>query len=218
MVDWAYYKERLGSAIQKIITIPAAMQRVANPVPRVRHPDWLHKKVREKEDGHRQGKLDPAMFAGRATAHAAAAVGDMEDFGIPKRLGSAGRGPGAPTVGIASSLEVTPSAGGAPGRQGSENNGAAANVAADRDVVAAAVAVPDRGESFEAWLAAKKQLWRRSRTERKRRREAGKGDERRQRQKTGAGAVADLFEQQAAAATAAPWHVVSVMPTATPGE
>ena len=45
LVDWAYYKERLGSAIQKIITIPAAMQRVSNPVPRVKHPDWLHKKV-----------------------------------------------------------------------------------------------------------------------------------------------------------------------------
>lgn len=45
IVDWAYYKERLGSAIQKIITIPAAMQRISNPVPRVKHPDWLHKKV-----------------------------------------------------------------------------------------------------------------------------------------------------------------------------
>ena len=45
IVDWDYYRERLGSAIQKIITIPAAMQLVPNPVPRVKHPDWLHKKV-----------------------------------------------------------------------------------------------------------------------------------------------------------------------------
>ena len=45
IVDWDYYRERLGSAIQKIITIPAAMQRVPNPVPRVKHPDWLYKKV-----------------------------------------------------------------------------------------------------------------------------------------------------------------------------
>lgn len=30
---------------------------VANPVPRVLHPDWLHKKVREKEDKYRQRKL-----------------------------------------------------------------------------------------------------------------------------------------------------------------
>lgn len=45
VVDWNYYRERLGGAIMKIITIPAAMQHVPNPVPRVRHPDWLFKKV-----------------------------------------------------------------------------------------------------------------------------------------------------------------------------
>lgn len=81
IVDWSYYKQRLCSAIQKIVTIPAAMQKVnhllfcitmlafllnfcwqlaiqvSNPVPRVIHPDWLHKKVREKEDKFRQRKL-----------------------------------------------------------------------------------------------------------------------------------------------------------------
>ena len=45
IVDWDYYRERLGSAIQKIITIPAAMQHIPNPVPRVQHPEWLRKKV-----------------------------------------------------------------------------------------------------------------------------------------------------------------------------
>ena len=45
LVDWDYYKERLGGTIQKIITIPAAMQHVPNPVPRIKHPDWLHKQV-----------------------------------------------------------------------------------------------------------------------------------------------------------------------------
>lgn len=30
---------------------------MANPVPRVVHPDWLHKRVREKEDKFRQRKL-----------------------------------------------------------------------------------------------------------------------------------------------------------------
>ena len=38
VVDWAYYKERLGKSIQKIITIPAGMQAVKNPCPRVVHP------------------------------------------------------------------------------------------------------------------------------------------------------------------------------------
>ncbi|KAF8756849.1 hypothetical protein RHS01_03978 [Rhizoctonia solani] len=32
ILDWGYYIERLGSVIQKLITIPAAMQKVANPV------------------------------------------------------------------------------------------------------------------------------------------------------------------------------------------
>jgi hypothetical protein len=45
ILDWDYYRERLGNAIQKIITIPAAMQHVLNPVPRVKHPEWLLKKV-----------------------------------------------------------------------------------------------------------------------------------------------------------------------------
>ncbi|CAN0323630.1 unnamed protein product, partial [Discosporangium mesarthrocarpum] len=60
MLDWDYYKERLGKCIQKIITIPAAQQKVhvANPVPRVKHPDWLRKKVREINDGCRQMKID----------------------------------------------------------------------------------------------------------------------------------------------------------------
>uniref|UniRef100_A0A673NPS8 DNA polymerase epsilon catalytic subunit n=1 Tax=Sinocyclocheilus rhinocerous TaxID=307959 RepID=A0A673NPS8_9TELE len=57
ILDWGYYIERLGSAIQKIITIPAALQQVKNPVPRVRHPDWLHKKLLEKNDIYKQKKI-----------------------------------------------------------------------------------------------------------------------------------------------------------------
>ena len=62
ILDWEYYAERLGSAIQKIVTIPAAMQGVANPVPRVLHPDWLHKKLREKKDVFQQKRISD-MFA-----------------------------------------------------------------------------------------------------------------------------------------------------------
>ncbi|XP_076638395.1 DNA polymerase epsilon catalytic subunit 1 isoform X3 [Colletes latitarsis] len=57
ILDWNYYIERLGNAIQKIITIPAAMQGLHNPVPRVKHPDWLHKKVMEKTATHKQRKI-----------------------------------------------------------------------------------------------------------------------------------------------------------------
>ena len=47
-LDWEYYITRFSSCVQKIITIPAAMQGIKNPVPRVKHPDWLASKVREK--------------------------------------------------------------------------------------------------------------------------------------------------------------------------
>ncbi|VDO97023.1 unnamed protein product [Soboliphyme baturini] len=57
ILDWDYYIERLGSAIQKIITIPAALQGVPNPVPRVGHPDWLHKRLLQKNDSQKQKKI-----------------------------------------------------------------------------------------------------------------------------------------------------------------
>lgn len=45
ILDWDYYIERLGSAIQKIITIPAALQQVRSR-PRKQAPVWL------KSPGH----------------------------------------------------------------------------------------------------------------------------------------------------------------------
>lgn len=47
-MDWDYYVERLGNCIQKIITIPAALQGVPNPVPRIAHPDWLQNKIKNR--------------------------------------------------------------------------------------------------------------------------------------------------------------------------
>ncbi|KAJ3675811.1 hypothetical protein LUZ60_004853 [Juncus effusus] len=86
IVDWSYYKQRLSSAIQKIITIPAAMQKVSNPVPRVIHPDWLHKKVREKDDKFRQRKINDLFTPKQKdqnpqnTEEITTEI-DMEDFG-----------------------------------------------------------------------------------------------------------------------------------------
>ncbi|XP_030369181.1 DNA polymerase epsilon catalytic subunit A [Scaptodrosophila lebanonensis] len=64
VLDWNYYIERLGGTIQKIITIPAALQGLANPVPRVQHPDWLHKKMLEKNDVLKQRRINE-MFTAR---------------------------------------------------------------------------------------------------------------------------------------------------------
>ncbi|CAH1796227.1 unnamed protein product [Owenia fusiformis] len=62
ILDWGYYIERLGGTVQKIITIPAALQGIVNPVPRIKHPDWLHKKLLEKNDVFKQKRINE-MFA-----------------------------------------------------------------------------------------------------------------------------------------------------------
>uniref|UniRef100_A0A8C9JJA6 DNA polymerase epsilon catalytic subunit n=1 Tax=Panthera tigris altaica TaxID=74533 RepID=A0A8C9JJA6_PANTA len=93
ILDWDYYIERLGSAIQKIITIPAALQQVKNPVPRVKHPDWLHKKLLEKNDICKQKKISELfVLEGRRQVGVAQApegtqslgAPDMEDLGLAK--------------------------------------------------------------------------------------------------------------------------------------
>ena len=57
ILDWDYYIERLGGVVQKLITIPAAMQRVENPVPKVAHPDWLRRRVNAQNDKMKQRKV-----------------------------------------------------------------------------------------------------------------------------------------------------------------
>ncbi|CAG8516863.1 18561_t:CDS:10 [Acaulospora morrowiae] len=57
ILDWNYYHERIGKTIQKLITIPAAIQNVQNPVPRLKHPEWLCKKLIEKNEKQRQRRI-----------------------------------------------------------------------------------------------------------------------------------------------------------------
>ncbi|XP_075749504.1 DNA polymerase epsilon catalytic subunit 1 [Rhipicephalus microplus] len=89
ILDWGYYIERLGSAIQKIITIPAALQQVPNPVPRVAHPPWLHKRLLEKNDVLKQKRISELFTAAPkqqpepATAEDSAGTADIEDLGQP---------------------------------------------------------------------------------------------------------------------------------------
>nr|CAD2190862.1 unnamed protein product [Meloidogyne enterolobii] len=57
LIDWQYYIERLNSCIQKIVTIPAALQGLPNPVPKVPHPQWLENKRKERVEMHIQPRI-----------------------------------------------------------------------------------------------------------------------------------------------------------------
>ncbi|TPX45049.1 DNA-directed DNA polymerase [Synchytrium endobioticum] len=81
ILDWNYYLDRFGSVIQKIITIPAAMQHIANPVPRVKHPDWLHKRVAARDDNVKQYRITE-LFSKAKNQEEAYGV-DMEDVITP---------------------------------------------------------------------------------------------------------------------------------------
>ncbi|EWC45573.1 DNA polymerase epsilon catalytic subunit A [Drechslerella stenobrocha 248] len=89
VIDWSYYLERLGSVIQKLITIPAALQKVRNPVPRIAHPEWLQRRIAAKDDKMKQKKMTD-MFKKEATANITSSgisQMDMEDFGSTAPIG-----------------------------------------------------------------------------------------------------------------------------------
>ncbi|KAL9036101.1 MAG: hypothetical protein Q9214_006288, partial [Letrouitia sp. 1 TL-2023] len=85
LIDWDYYLERLGSVVQKLITIPAALQKIQNPVPRVRHPEWLQRRINIKDDRFKQTKMTD-LFDKQPLSEASANTlnhrlpTDLEDF------------------------------------------------------------------------------------------------------------------------------------------
>ena len=54
IVDWNYYKGRYANAVLKIVSIPAALQAMDNPVPGIEYPPWLLKRCRELQDKRKQ--------------------------------------------------------------------------------------------------------------------------------------------------------------------
>ena len=77
VIDWDYYKERLGTCIQKIITIPATLQKVSNPNPRIPLPEWLNKRAKDSDSNLKQVSIK-SMF--QTVEYVAPTVMDIEDF------------------------------------------------------------------------------------------------------------------------------------------
>lgn len=81
IIDWGYYRERLASVVQKIITIPAALQGVRNPCPRVAHPDWLQRKIDIGDDKMKQSSLNSFFKTAPKGSKVILPEADLEDFG-----------------------------------------------------------------------------------------------------------------------------------------
>ena len=179
ILDWSYYIERYSSTVQKLITIPAAMQKVSNPVPRVRHPDWLMRRVNSREDKTRQARLSEMM--GGALTQGTAASGDVEDM-----FASPGTRPRYPRPQVTKRRRLVPAEEG----NAADDSGvepidsdtmdvdvspppAAAVEEEEAQAVVVAGTPPDIHEDYEAWMQFSKAKWRQIRAKIKRRRDLG---------------------------------------------
>ncbi|XP_058215283.1 DNA polymerase epsilon catalytic subunit A-like isoform X2 [Rhododendron vialii] len=244
IIDWSYYKQRLSSAIQKIVTIPAAMQKVANPVPRVVHPDWLHKRVREKEDKFCQRKLvdifsslktdgDINMSIGPTTTNQITDeknLADLEDF---KHGGGTSVTRHRPIVRyevnnrlhlVKASCQVDP-----PQKQ-SDGGGSVRQPLSPLHHNIINVEDIDRNVDYQGWLEVRKRRWKDTLEKRKRQRLGdlkalnqtngafgmpGKTNPKQTQRKTG---VNSYFERQELALIRSHWQIVQIVPSSQHGQ
>lgn len=125
--------------ILQLITIPAALQRIPNPVPRVHHPDWLARRVANLTDKFKQHNLSD-MFAQQRVSH-------------QKQIES-----GDPLVQKLQATRVEPT-------QKPTKSKATASTALS-DVLPEGPA-PDIKVDYPAWVAHMKPFWRKHRKEKK---------------------------------------------------
>ncbi|KCV68263.1 DNA polymerase epsilon subunit 1 [Fonticula alba] len=202
LLDWEYYIERFGAAIQKLITIPAAYQNVANPVPRVRHPDWLQKQLAEKhgcDAGFRQRRITDMFTKGEPGA----AIPDIED------LGTGGLAPGR-------MIKRKRMPAGSDGQGNDEGPEAGSASEAGPDTVPIIAPQADALVDYRAWLVQAKEVWRH-----RRRNPPAAGPEA---SDPGASIVMapsmkpSYFRRQADALRTRTWEILQICETPTPGE
>src|SRR3569833_2102848 len=199
LLDWDYYLERLGSVIQKLITIPAALQKVRNPVPRVAHPDRLQRRINIKDDKMKQKKLTDLFQKGPLediTNLAGTRLGDMEDYGKllkPKTISA-----------VISASQTT---------MAKSQKRKAPEPQAPADPFAALPKVmPSPSEDYAAFLEYQKVKWKLQKAARIRRRHLF-GDRRPNLQNN----IQQSFQAQAKVTNRNTWHLLQLKTTDNPG-
>ena len=202
VLDWDYYRERLASVIQKLITIPAAYQKVRNPVPRVPHPDWLDRRIRQKEDKLQQVKMTD-MFRKKVLSNGDANIartilsGDLEDFGAAKLTQTQAQ----MKRGFATKIATK--------RKEPEPT-----VSVQTDPYAALPKImPSIDNDYPAWLMYQKQKWKIQKQARIRRRQLFG-----EKPVNASDAIGSFFRNQAEQLFISTWQLVQLRPTETPGE
>lgn len=145
-------------------------------MPRVVHPDWLHKKVREKEDRFRQRKLND-IFSSVNRDDAVPSknsknqqnIEDLEDFRHSGKSSIYGPRPVVHRHGVNKEHPVNTSDQ-VDNQQQSGHASSPCKMLPSQEI--AAVEDIDRNVDYHGWLQQKKRKWKEIREERKRRRYA----------------------------------------------
>lgn len=225
IIDWNYYLERFGSVIQKLITIPAAMQKVDNPVPRVKHPDWLAKRVNAKDDAIKQRRItdmfgrkskdDDAVDDLDVLMEDAVPTGDADMEDLIGGASGAAKAAGKLMPSVARVTKLTPSS------QGKGPGAGQQQPTVEEEIGPA----PDPFEDYDGWIGHQKRKWKRQRVDRDHRRKiyghvsSGPGG----RQVFGPGSanegrMSKFMRRQAESLVRYPWQVIHIAETDVPGE
>jgi len=206
ILDWQYYIDRLGACIQKILTIPAALQKCKNPVPRVPYPDWLYKKVRDYDLKFEQKKV--SSFFTKAQPKAQNDLMDLEDMM---------KDPTAPSRGTKSSL-VKASANklfinfNKSSQTLEDERRESLTASQDKNRKSLEGLVPEvkynMEEDFDGWLKWQKGLWRA-----RRRGERGPAS----RKSDPRNAIGNMFRSHEEHVLVSTWNILQVCETDTPG-
>ena len=196
ILDWNYYLERLGSVVQKLITIPAALQKVRNPVPRVPHPEWLQRRINIKDDRFKQKKMTDLFDKGTLvdiTNLQDHRMPDLEDFGSTAFV--------KPKNGVMSRVLQ---------KRKAPEPVAVVNLDPFASLPST---MPSISEDYQNWLQYQKKKWKIQKQARLRRRQLF-GD----RINVASDAIGGMFRNQAELLYASTWQVLQLRSSDVPGE
>ncbi|KAI5310685.1 DNA polymerase epsilon catalytic subunit, partial [Ascosphaera atra] len=204
IIDWAYYIERLGSVIQKLITIPAALQRIENPVPRIAHPDWLQKRLSRLDDKFKQQKMTQ-MF----TKKEAKPLTDVETNILDHRLPTSTTRDIEDITNKQKTLTLSQATPKTQKRKEPEESSVNADPFAKLPPV-----MPDMHQDYAGFLSYQKQKWAIQKEARNRRRKLF-GE---RKANSAADGIGEFFRNQAELIYVNTWHILQLRETDTPGE
>lgn len=212
IVDWDYYIERLGKTIHKMVSIPAALQGIANPVPSLPFPEWLQKKLHEvTEAKQRPTKKLTNYFTAGPTKPGLPVSEDIEDImtGIPsqgKASSDGGKGiviTNKGKTGKSSCLKLTP------------------GKLAPKETLGALAAKPETSlnpfnmrTDFDEWLAHSVETWSKNRVKSKITR---KQDLESINVPDGANRLKGFFREHDMMVRSSVWNIIQAQETETPG-